>query len=172
MISNMLQLVIYIQAKYLQYFDMREIDYENTNDDIMVQKYRRLTEIAVDIMGKTITENEIRDKYYDEVNDLHFDIRRKEFICKVSRIAYINSTTILAEFLGDYYVEIDFSEFWEEYPELQKLKDPSIFCKVHVWEYHVRFGPNREVDVTSPFIWNFGKRIKEYINPEDYEWMK
>ena len=96
--------------------------------------------------------------------------KRREFVCKVSRIAYIGPTSILAEFWGEYYAMIDFSQFWDEFPELKRLQEPDVFRQVYVRGYHVRFGPDREVDVDTDFIWYRGIKVKEEINPEGYTW--
>ncbi len=39
-------------------------------------------------------------------------------------------------------------------------------------EYHVFFGREQEVNISSDFIWHFGENVTGKINPEEIEWIR
>lgn len=164
------------RLKYEKYFKLNEIDIENSADE-MIPRYKRVLEIGE--MCKKISEDEARDRFSLEVGELFHAIKLRDFVCKVGRIAYIGDLKMIAEFWGDYYVEINFDEVLQlpevqkKYPELSKLRNPEIFKQAYPAHYHVFFGEQPEiVDVTSDFIWHYGKRIKEQVNVENYQWVR
>lgn len=164
----MLDLIAYQKLKYKTYFTRDEIDVNDTNHK-MVRKYRRLEQIEKEINERNISDEEAWDMYEFEVMRIFNAIKNKQFVCKVKRISYLGGLKILAEFWGDYYVEIDFAEYMYEYPDLQLLKREEIFKTAEPDQYHVWFGEHGECDVPSDFIWHYGE--KKIINPDDYEWV-
>lgn len=171
-------MILYVCGKYETYFDFNEIDKADTSNG-MVQKYQRLQEIYDECLRKNLSDEEAHQLFGQEVEDLSYAIKCKEFVCKVSRVAYLGGMKIIAEFWGDYYTEIDFEdvlllpEVRESYPELEKLRNPEVFHKVYPAQYHVFFGERPErVDVSSDFIWHFGKQIKGTFHEENYDWVR
>ena len=172
----MLQLIIHICAKYENYFLFDGITLEDTANE-MVQIYIRLREIYEECLKKKLSDDEIYQEFGDEVEELRYAIKCKEFVCKVSKVAFLDGMKMIAQFWGDYYAEIDFDEVLQlpevqkNHPDYERLRDPEFFHQVFAWEYHVFFGkyPDR-CDVTSHFIWHYGKRI--HVDENEYEWIQ
>lgn len=159
--------IMYGQQMSLSYFMFRGITKYDSEDKI-VQEYNRLLEIEKDIILKHLTEEQATELYELEVEKIHFRIKRRQFVCKVEKIAYLGGRVILAEFWGKYYAKIDLGKYLYKFP---KIKEEDVFHKVSPEEYHVFFGEKYEVDVSSEFIWLCGENVTGKINPEEYEWI-
>lgn len=173
-----IDLLMPARVKYEKYFNLNNIDINNSSDE-MVPRYERLLEIWDIYEGKMLSEDEARDRFDVEVGELYHAIKRRDFVCKVGRIAYLGDLKMIAEFWGDYYTEIDFEkilqlpEVQEKHPELEKLRNTEVFQKVYPAHYHVFFGEQENiVDVSSDFIWHYGNRITGKINKEQYKWIE
>lgn len=176
--KNMLHLIIYICTKYENYFLFDGIESKDTSN-VMVQKYMRLREIYEECLQKKLSDEEANSLYGEEVEELRYAIKRKEFVCKVSKVAFLDGMKMIAQFWGDYYTEIDFEEVLqipevhEQYPELINLRKPEVFHAVYPEQYHVFFGKHPDlVDVSSDFMWHFGKRIRQEIDVDNYDWIR
>lgn len=166
------------RLKYEKYFEFNGIDINNSSDE-MVPRYKRLLDIWNACERERLSEDEARDRFSLEIGELYHAIKRRDFVCKVGRIAYIGGLKMIAEFWGDYYKEIDFDEVLripevqKRHPELENLRKPEVFHTVYPAHYHVYFGKQPEqVDVSSDFIWHFGKRIWKEIDVDNYDWIR
>lgn len=172
----MLELMIYICVKYENYFWFDGVNSKDTSNE-MVQNYRRLREIYEECIQKELSDEEIHQLFGKEVEELRYAIKRKEFVCKVDQVAFLDGLKLIARFWGDYYAEVDFEKVLqlpkvqERYPDYERLRNPEMFHTVYPAQYHVFFGeyPDR-VDVSSDFIWHYGKRIQ--IDETQYDWIK
>lgn len=172
----MLHLIIYICTKYENYFLFDGIEPKDTTN-VMVQKYMRLRKIYEECLQKKLSDEEAKSLYGEEVEEFRYAIKRKEFVCKVSKVAFLDGMKMIACFWGDYYTEIDFEEVLqlpevqEQYSELINLRKPEVFHAVYPEQYHVFFGEHPDwVDVSSDFIWYYGKRIQ--VDESEYEWIE
>lgn len=173
-----IQYILYACVKYEKYFIFNNMEPNDMSHE-MVRNYHRLKEILTECRKKDISDEEANKLFGVAVEKIYHAIQCQEFVCKVSKVAYLGDMKILAQFWGDYYAELDFDkvlqlpEVQERHPEYEKLREPEVFHQIYPAEYHVFFGMRPErIDVTSGFIWHFGKQIKHQINESDYEWIK
>ena len=166
----MIRMLLYTISKYLIYFDGANIDKEDSSHE-MVVKYKRLMQILSDVIKSRMSNEQVAIQYENEIMKLFHQIKNKEFVCKVSRVAFLEGYSILAEFWGGYYTKIDLEIYMRENTCMKMLYDKKIFESVHPQEYHVFFGPQFEVDISSDFIWHCGENVTGKINPKEYEWI-
>lgn len=166
------------RRKYEKYFEMNEIDIENSSNK-MIPRYKRILEIWDTCLRERLSDDEAGARFSVEVGELYHAIKQRDFICKVGRIAYLGGMNMLAEFWGDYYVEIDFEEvlklpeIQQKHPEFEKLQKPEVFNRVYPAHYQVFFGERPdEVIVPSDLIWSLGKWIREPVDTDKYEWVR
>lgn len=170
--------LLYACAKYENYFRFNGMDIQDASQ-VMAQNYNRLREILKECRQKELSDEEMNTIFGTEVEKLYHAVQRKEFVCKVSKVAYLGDLKLLARFWGNYYVEIDFHdvlqrpEVQKNHPEYENLRNLDVFSCVLPDEYHVFFGKHpKRYDVSSDFIWHYGKEIKQQIDEDDYQWIK
>lgn len=129
-------LIACTKMKCLSYFEINKITEDDAKDEIL-QKFHRLEEIQQDILDKEWDSETAEAIYFEEVDRIFHAVKRREFVCKVDKIAFIDGYEIIAEFWGEYYAKIDFEKYMDKFPELKNLKDPDVFYKVYPDQYHV-----------------------------------